>query len=682
MRRWIPLRLLFIVLAGTTVLYLPTLKYEAIWDTRDFLRQSILLNQDRPLTDAFAGGYIYGQMGVSGQSIYYRPLVNFTFMLEKRLWGLSPRTLRRTNLFIFLTLLILVFAVLRTWNMKWSSVLGATALFAVSPIIPGNVVWIVGRGDLMMLMWGLLTILLLRRKKRLGPWAVPAAWLAFILAILSKETALFLIPLFFLSDPPGLGWKQRYHHLGFIFTGGVFLAIKHLVLKIGSPALLLSTAILDYPMRGLAVTGHYAQTLLLPFRAPLFNFVSEVETPFHILFGTLAILSLLAFAVWAFRSPGREALRFPLALTGIFLLPFVLLSFTSMWPFRLSTRYMMTASLGFFWLLTLALEKIPRRVRPLAIIALILLFLPATLFHSQTHGDELTYWSRALNAHPGNPTLILKLAETHYMQKNDLEAYALLKHGTGWHGRRLTATHWRFLQAKLEAGRFKYSAALTLMDAAAPLPPSLRFQSELLRARIDASMGNFRNAETRLRDLIRKTPQRPEPHARLHLLLTGLKEWESAEQLEIQARRCLGSRVTWRTSEMRMRFSRFSPPERMRFFIQHLNFPEALETLRKISPLESLEDQLFLAWIHFQAGREADANERVQQAAILFPSPHARARIGQFYLEHLNRPEDALPWYRRALDQNEKPEWQESLQRLKQLVGETEQVTISVTEIP
>jgi len=140
MRRWIPLLLLFIVLAGTTVLYLPTLKYEAIWDTRDFLRQSILLNQDRPLTDAFAGGYIYGQMGVSGQSIYYRPLVNFTFMLEKRLWGLSPRTLRRTNLFIFLTLLILVFAVLRTWNMKWSSVLGATALFAVSPIIPWDAV--------------------------------------------------------------------------------------------------------------------------------------------------------------------------------------------------------------------------------------------------------------------------------------------------------------------------------------------------------------------------------------------------------------------------------------------------------------------------------------------------------------------------------------------------------------
>ena len=131
-----------------------------------------------------------------------------------------------------------------------------------------------------------------------------------------------------------------------------------------------------------------------------------------------------------------------------------------------------------------------------------------------------------------------------------------------------------------------------------------------------------------------------------------------------------------------MRFSRFSPPERMRFFIQHLNFPEALKTLRKISLLESLEDQLFLAWIHFQAGREADANKRVQQTAILFPSPHARARIGQFYLEHLKRPEDALPWYRRALDQNERPEWQESLQRLKQLVGETEQVTISVTEIP
>lgn len=669
MRRWAPILLLLILLAGTTVLYLPSLNYEAIWDTRDFLRQSVLLNQDRPLSEAFSGGYIYGQVGMTAQSIYYRPLVNLSFMLEKRLWGLSPGTLRRTNLFLFLAMLILVFAVLRTWDLAWPSSLCATALFAASPINPGNVVWIVGRGDLMMLMWSLLAILLLRRGARLGFWAVPAAWLAFILALLSKETALFMIPLLFLADPPGLSWKQRAHQLGFILAGGTFLALKHLILQIGSPALLRSASLSDYPLRALAVTGHYSESLLLPFRPPLFQFVSEVGTTFHIITGALAVLALAGSAWWIFRSPQRETLRFPLALTGIFILPFVLLSFTSMWPFRLSTRYMMTASLGIFWLLARGLEKIPKRLRPLIVSALLLLFLPATLSHSQSHRDELTYWNRALEAHPGNPVLILKLAETHYMRNEDLAAYALLKRGQGWRGRKLTAMHWRFLQAKLEAGRFHYPAALTLMDENGLMPLSMRFQSELLRARIEAATGGFPEAIARVRALSRLAPQRPEPHALLHRLLTGMEDWERAEEAERAARLVLGSRATWITSGMRERFRRFSPLEKMGFFIQHLNFSRAGASLRAASTLDNLEDQLLLAWIEFQAGRESAAGNRVLQSAALYPAPENLARIGQFYLEHLRRPETALLWYRRALDAREEPGWRKIEQSLRQLVA-------------
>ncbi|MDY0297680.1 MAG: hypothetical protein RB296_10220 [Acidobacteriota bacterium] len=49
MRRRTTLLLLAAIVAGAVALYLPTLKYEAIWDTRDFLANSILLTQDHPL---------------------------------------------------------------------------------------------------------------------------------------------------------------------------------------------------------------------------------------------------------------------------------------------------------------------------------------------------------------------------------------------------------------------------------------------------------------------------------------------------------------------------------------------------------------------------------------------------------------------------------------------------------
>ncbi|HDP96064.1 MAG TPA: hypothetical protein ENN40_12020, partial [Candidatus Aminicenantes bacterium] len=173
MRRWSTYLLLAAILAGTAALYLPTLKYEAIWDTRDFLSNSILLTQERPLADAFTSGYIYGQFGMDNQSMYYRPLVTLSFMLEKRLWGLSPATLRATNIFVFLCLLVTLFVLIRTWGGSRFAALAATALFAASPINPGNVTWVVGRGDLMMLLWGAITLILLRKGKSRGAWVIP-----------------------------------------------------------------------------------------------------------------------------------------------------------------------------------------------------------------------------------------------------------------------------------------------------------------------------------------------------------------------------------------------------------------------------------------------------------------------------------------------------------------------------
>jgi len=668
MRRWSTILLLAAILIGAALVYLPTLKYEAIWDTRDFLRKSVLLRQDRPLGDAFRSGYIYGQFGMNLQSIYYRPMVTLSFMLEKRLWGLSPGGMRAVNLAVFLLLIVLVFLLVRTWGGSSRIALMTSALFAASPLNPGNVVWVVGRGDLMMLMWGLIALICMRLRHRGKSLLLTiAAWTAFTLALFSKETALFLIPLIWYADPPGTSWRKRSGQLGFAGLAAGFLFLKHGILGVGSPRLIFSQSLLDYPVRALQVGAHYAGVLLMPFTARLFHFVGETATFPHLAAGILIAVACGIPMFRLIRGALPENLRLPFLTAAWFIVPFVLLSFTSMWPFRLSSRYMMTASVGVFWLAAMAMDKLPGLLRRVAPIALIVLFLPALWQHNLSHRSELTYWRQALKDHPGHPALILKLAETHFMRGHDMEAAALLRRGTDRPARRLTAGNWHLLLAKLEARSFRYEKADIHLESAGVLPPAAAYQAALLGARIAARTGSPDRARKLLDDLIRQAPNRVDAYAEKHRLLTGRNQWEAAFHLEKLARKACGKTVTWNTNAMYLRFRDLPPREKVGFYLSRNNPAAAASTLASIATPDNLDNRLFAAWVDFQAGREATAMGRIHAAARSYAQPEDHARIGRFFVDHMRRPSQALTWYRRALEKKENPEWRVLAARLASL---------------
>ena len=106
------LGLLAAVLLGV---YGKTLNYELIWDDKQFFKGNVLLDENRPLWDAFEYGYFGDQIGIRGFDQYYRPLLTATFMLEKKLWGVRNITLRLTNLCLFiLALFVLLVEMLYT----------------------------------------------------------------------------------------------------------------------------------------------------------------------------------------------------------------------------------------------------------------------------------------------------------------------------------------------------------------------------------------------------------------------------------------------------------------------------------------------------------------------------------------------------------------------------------------
>jgi len=125
---------------------------------------------------------------------YYRPMVTLSGGIDISLWGINPVGPHLTNMLLnaFNGLLVYGIATLRPIA---SPGVGLTAglLFALHPLHPEAVYWLVGRTELIMAFFALLAILLYLAFSGLKqPLLYLGSLLAFILALASKETAVIV----------------------------------------------------------------------------------------------------------------------------------------------------------------------------------------------------------------------------------------------------------------------------------------------------------------------------------------------------------------------------------------------------------------------------------------------------------------------------------------------------------
>ena len=183
------------------LVYLPTLKHELIWDSKPMILENDLLKGEFSLSAPFRSGYWASTSQKSSGYDYYRPLMILSFMIEKAVWGLDPFRLRLVNLLIFIAGLFILYFFLSRQTPANGIAETAVLLFALFPLHLDNITWVVGRCDLLMLFFGLLALYLFdlflaRRSVFFGLLAVAS----YLLALFSKEAALFFLPLFLLHE--------------------------------------------------------------------------------------------------------------------------------------------------------------------------------------------------------------------------------------------------------------------------------------------------------------------------------------------------------------------------------------------------------------------------------------------------------------------------------------------------
>lgn len=295
-----------------------------------------LLSGIHPIDDPGLLGFYSTSPSIStvllpGNNYYYRPVVEFSYYLDNRFWGMEPGTMHLENILLHCVNSLLLFFLARRILVKNGSKshlfpLLAALLFAMHPVNVEAVAWIAGRTD------PLLTLFVLSATYFWLCWIeeprwqhVSAALLLFSAAVLTKETALVFGAVAFLlalAWPGSATVRQRLLAVGIIISPVFLMVIFALYFKSGTSGLSRFMAganleVMQSAWQALTALGFYIRKLIVPF--PL-NFAITSVHPANGLIG-VAFIPVLWWVLRKFRQSGVL-----LASAAILILPAVLIA--------------------------------------------------------------------------------------------------------------------------------------------------------------------------------------------------------------------------------------------------------------------------------------------------------------------------------------------------------------------
>lgn len=192
----------FILCVFIAAVYAPTFSGDFILDDRPLVTDNLFIRDF-----GSPGSYLFHEDGVEKEGLaahhtgYYRPLVNFFYTLDYKLWGMRAFGFRLTNLILhLLTCFMLYHILIKLFENRLVSFLAAL-LFGLHPVNTETVAWVSARNNILVALFSLIafyTYLKNSNKKKI--WLGLLSYLSFAAALGSKEFAVMLLPIFFLYN--------------------------------------------------------------------------------------------------------------------------------------------------------------------------------------------------------------------------------------------------------------------------------------------------------------------------------------------------------------------------------------------------------------------------------------------------------------------------------------------------
>ncbi len=644
---------LVVILFG---IYWKTFNYDLIWDDEMYFKHNVLFIENHPISSAFKFGYFSEQLGVQGQDHYYRPLLTASFLLENKVWGIQNVTLRLTNLLIYLFGLIFLYSFLKRQSEYPYFPEIVTLLFALYPLNMDNIVWVVGRGDLLMFLWAMLCFLFLdlslKKHRTFYLWLSSAS---FFLGILSKETFLFFFPVLIIYEALKRRRISPLYHLANLGLLGVFFFLKIFVLDLKSIKFVLRADIGEDIKATVGTLGYYFRTMVFPLRYDEFASVQEAMKPVYVGFGIAAGL-LLVFLL--LRSIKAKRYLIPTVLLAVFTGAHVLLVFTNIFPYQIYARYMLVSGLALVWLLAAALKGIRERPRFVVTFLLLVLFIPAIVLNGGAYKNKTLFWERARQSWPRDAYVLFQSGKTAFENKDYLSAELCLNRTLSLDMKRETAILVSSLYTDIEIARADYASASRWLnsieefenDPKVKIAPFIRYQINEKKAEIQTSRGEIQAAEVSLKDNLARFSTVKESYSRLYDLYLSRELWDKAAALEMTMKAVYPAYFARTdTAGARAEFEKLPFEKKMTFYIQYRNFDAALALVQTLPSLD-VDHQLLVARLYYYKG----APEEGEKIVAGVYQAHAGDtevlnKIGYFYLSNLLRAKPALSYFDRSL---------------------------------
>ncbi len=384
------------VLVGSAILllYLPTIFFgltyldDQVW----------LIDYHWYLKDIHHAFKLFGDRDLLAYC-YYRPLLNFSFMLNAVVGGSHPQGYRCVNIFLHIINTGLLYILWRNLGYGWRLAMFFCLFFAVHPVFVSAVAWIPGRTESLLAFFVLLSFIcfvdFFNSGRRLS---LIIHAISFLCALWTKETALATIVLCgFYRYVIGIRPSHRYHQREWVVTGGMVLMIwgvmRYHALQHSAPVqvdIILKTVQQNWP----SLISYWGK-IFLPMHLSVLPVLPDMRMGY-------GILSIIIIGLALLKSPRKRLAYVVLGILWfiLFLAPSLVLS-SIFYEYRLYLP--MVGALIVLgeveWVKRLD-DFNPSRTGIAVAFGIIIILMTMSWWYIQRYHDRLTFWKSAVLTSP------------------------------------------------------------------------------------------------------------------------------------------------------------------------------------------------------------------------------------------------------------------------------------------
>ena len=396
---------LFIIACSAMLIYLPTLSYQLTYydDATLIENMSKFIIGRQPFFELFSQS-VFGTSQGSGD-YFYRPLLNLTFYFDSLINGNSLTGFHITNLIIHAVSSCLLFLLFVKIKFNRQLAFAVTLIFTVHPALVQAVAWIPGRNDALLTLTALASILFLLHYAYNGkPFYLALHFLLFFMSLLTKETAVLLPVVFYLTrrldvnDKPKVAVSSYGLILGWVFFIVIFFGVRSVVLgaSVGMPI----TFAFENFIHNLPALPQYIGKLLLPFNLSVFPILRDTTYVFAIV-TIVGLMYLLSVS----KNLRKNYVLLSVGWLFLFLLPAILRTSADYESVFLEHRlYFPMAGFLILCMETDLVKNISmdKPVSKIIVAGIIVLFAFLNIRHSNHFKDEYSYWFNAVSTSPNS----------------------------------------------------------------------------------------------------------------------------------------------------------------------------------------------------------------------------------------------------------------------------------------